>query len=353
MKNEENINKYLEFKQMTNRSRKGVISRGTLKLYRVNLQYLEKALGNKSFKDATENDILETIKNKSPATKNNRLIVYRDFYRWLFNLDRQEPLPQFLKRLNLVRISKDDIEYRQKIISEAEYNKLLDFAFNPMYKAIIETLWITGGRKGAVQSIKSDGVSYDGKYTRIILWTSKTETREVIYPDRAEHLLLWAESLQPFRGEKGKPLFATKKNGADGENYKQINDQFAYNFLQRIAKNAGIRSIRPHDFRHTKISAMLKDGVPETHVKTLLGFTKNTDMLRIYDHNRLKDYEEWMMDHETDSKPTYQLLEKQKKTLEEKHDKEINKLQETMEKLQRDLLEVKLKQVQQLQREKI
>jgi len=28
----------------------------------------------------------------------------------------------------------------------------------------------------------------------------------------------------------------------------------------------------------------------------------------------------------------YQLLEKQKKTLEEKHDKEINKLQETMEK---------------------
>ena len=133
MNNGENINKYLDFKQTTNSSKKGVISKGTLKLYRMNLEYLENTLGNRSFEDATEDDVLKTIKNKSPATKNNRLIVYRDFYRWLLNIDEYEALPQFLRRLKLVKIIKDDIEYREKIISEVEYNKLLNFAFNPLH----------------------------------------------------------------------------------------------------------------------------------------------------------------------------------------------------------------------------
>jgi len=353
MENNELIEKYFEFKRTTNKSRKGIISENTLKLYEMNLSFLIKELKGRSFKEATEQDILNIIKGKKPATKNSRLITYRDFYRWLYKLDEHQPLPKFIRRLKPGKIRCDDIEYREKVISENDYEKLLNYAKDPMQKAILEAFWITGGRRMAVQTIKSDGVWYDGEFTHVILWTSKSIAREVIYENRAEHLLLWSESLQPFKGKKGKPLFVVRKKGIDREEYKQINDQYTYVFLNRLAKRAGInRKMTAHDFRHSRCTKMLKDGVPETHVKTLLGFEKNTAMLRIYDHNKLKDYEEWLEDKKQGSKPTYQLLEKQKKTLEEKHEKEISNLQQEMQKIRTELLEVKMKQVQELQRKK-
>ena len=341
MSNEKIIDDYIEFKTTTDRSKRGELSLQTIHLYRENLGYLQKQLGDRSFKQATENDILSILKDKAPATRNNRVVIYRDFYRWCFNVKDHQPLPDCITRIKPVKIQIDDIKYRDRIITEEEYQKLLSYADKPIYKAILELLWIAGGRAVASQSIYSNGVWYDGEYTHVVLPQSKSATREIIHPDRAEHLLLWSEELQPFKEQKRKPLFAVRKKGTGEEEYQQVNSQYTGNFLRRLCIKAHMRHLKPHDFRHTHITKMLKDGVPETHVKTLAGFSKSTEMLKIYDHNRLKDYEDWLKDKKKESKPTYQLLEKQKKTLEEKHEKEISHLKEQVELMNNALKDIK------------
>lgn len=339
------IEKYIEFKKINNRSKKGILSPKTQKLYQMNLGYLAKQLNGKTFKQTSENDIMDVLKDLKPRTKNSRIVIYRDFFKWLFDIDDYQPLPECIRRIKPVKIGIDDIKYRERVITEEEYDKLLKYAEKPLYKAILEALWVSGGRAVATQSIRSDGVWYDGEYTHIVLHQSKTDTREIIHPDRAEHLLLWAEDLQPFKGESGKPLFAVRKKGhgkyhKDSEEYAKINDQYTGNFLRRLCEKIGIRHLKPHDFRHTFITNMLKNNTPETHLKTLAGFSKSTDMLKVYDHNKLKDYKEWLKDRKAESKPTYQLLEKQKKTLEEKHEKEIDSLKEQVDIMNKALKDI-------------
>lgn len=174
---------------------------------------------------------------------------------------------------------------------------------------------------------------YDGTFTRVTLWKSKSIPIEVIHTGRAEHLILWSETLQLFKGQEDKPLFAVQY-GKDKEGkpiYKQVNDQYAHIILKRICKRANIRHIKPHDLRHTKCTNMLKEGIPETHVKTVLGFTKNTDMLKVYNYNKIKDYEEFLKAKKLETPPTYELLEKQKKTLENEYGEQIKEIKQRLD----------------------
>lgn len=307
-----------------------------MKLYKQVLTNFSNQLG-KPFEKATEEDILRHNEGKSQSTKNYRIVVLRDFYRWHLNLDDHKPLPKFIRRIKPRKIKKNDIKYRQRVISEEEFQRLLDFATSQIHKAGIELLWATGGRKEAIQTIQSDGVTYDGEYTRITFVKDKTTEREYPYPGRLKHLLLWAEELQPFKGQKGKPLFAVSQHIRDKAGniietrYKQVHDQYLYIVIKRLCKRAGLRHIRTHDFRHTWITNQLKNGMPITHICSLAGLEKNSDVLKIYDHNKTKDYEEWMKDKKSEIKPTYELLEKQKETLEKKHEKKIEALKEVLQ----------------------
>jgi site-specific recombinase XerD len=337
MKNEDSINDFINFKTITNKSNKGKISNKTLKKYKDDLTNYSNFL-NKLFKQATEKDILNFLSRYEQTTRNGKIIVLRCFYRYLYNLDENEKLPNCIRRIKPIRLKKDEIKYRERIITEEEYDKLLKYATQPIHKAIIEALWITGGRRNAIQSIKSNGVWYDGEFTHVVLSTSKTETREFIHEDRAEYLLLWAEEMQPFKNEENKPLFSVKIKGKENQ-YKQVNEKYTNKILKCLCEKIPDinKKITPHDFRHTRTTNMLKNGVPETHVKTLLGFTKNTDMLNIYDHNRLKDYQEWLEERKKQTKPTYELLEKQKQTIEEKHQNEINNLKMQLQQQQNSI----------------
>ena len=94
---------------------------------------------------------------------------------------------------------------------------------------------------------------------------------------------------------------------------------------------ASKEKITPHDFRHTCITNHCKNGTPETHIKSIMGLKKNTEVLRIYDHNKTKAYEEYLRKKGLETKPTYELLVEQKKTLEEKHQKQIDGIMKMME----------------------
>jgi integrase len=237
----------------------------------------------------TKEDIEDQLDGYKQTTKNQNIIVLRDFFRWLYDLEDGEPLPPCIKNIKPRAIEIDDVKYAERVVTPNEYASLLEHCNKPMHRALIEALWVSGGRKDEIQPLRVGDVSYDGNVTRILIRNSKTQSREIIHPGRAENLLKWTETLCPFVGQKDKPLFVSKLGG----DYRQIHDRFAWDLLDDLCRRIPMRHIKPHDIRHTCATNYLKNGVPDTHVKTLMGWKKNSSMLRVYDHNGIKDYEAW------------------------------------------------------------
>lgn len=340
VENQTIIEKFLKHKQEFSRSkREDGITKESLQRYRSALTLLSNNL-NKPFKEATQQDILNHLSEYKQRTKNFRITLFREFYQWLFNLEDTDPLPDCIRKVKIRTIEIDEIKYREKIVTETEYNLLMDNCTKPMYKAIIEALWCFGSRKNGIRSLLVKDVTFDGVFTKIVIREDKTQPREVVYKGRCEHLLKWKESLCPLRDDPNAPLFVSRKNPGDfNEHYEQVCEDYIYDMLKRMCERSGLRQIKPHDFRHTCATRLLKDGVPTTHVCSQLGWKKNTAMVKVYDHNSVKDYQDYLMKKSqgNDVKPTYELLEKQKKDLEGKYQKQVSSLQDQMKEMRDDM----------------
>ena len=323
MGNETLIENFLEYKKQHNRSkRKEGLSERTLELYRVNLNALNRDIKNKPFKQVTKQDIEKHLNKYEQNTKNSLIPLFQQFFRFVYHLDKDDKLPDCIRSFEIRRIDGNNIESAERIVTPNEYALLMEQCRKPIHKAILEAVWVCGGRLNEVHSMRVGGVSFDGRFTKIIVYKSKTTPREISYDGHAEHLLKWHDSLCPFVGQKDKPLWVVQWKGE----LKPVNDKYLWDVIDNACKKTGLRHITTHDFRHAVASKMLKNGVPDTFVKLTMGWTRDSQMLRVYDHNKNKDYEEWMKRREQQIKLPYELLEKQKQELEKKHEKEIQDL---------------------------
>ena len=327
------IENFLNYKKKNNSSnREDGISPMTIHVYRMDLSALDKKI-KKPFKQMKQEDIEYFLDEYKQGTKNHYIPLFRAFFRWLYTLEEDDTLPDVIRRIKPRAIKKDEIAFSERVITPEEYNAIIEGCNKPMHRALIESLWISGARKEEIQNIQVGDVSYDGHYTTIKLRVSKTNTREVIHPGRAEHLLKWRETLSPFHDKPDELLFQTYLEGK----YKPIDTSYTWEVLDAVCKRLHMRHVKVHDFRHTRATMLLREGIPDTHVKTLLGWTKNSSMLRVYDHNKIKDVKEWMDRKNRNIKPTYELLEKQKNELETKHERELQALKKQVTGIEQEM----------------
>lgn len=321
--NNELIDSYISFKKIENDSK------SSLKLKKSWLNKFNKDIKNKPFNKVTKQDIINHISNYKPNTIINKKALIIDFYRYILNLDKDEQLPKFLKNIPTPKIRKDEIEYRERCITENEYLILLEFCHSPKHKAILETLYNFGIRKSELISMNYKDVSYNGINTKITVRKSKTSTRDVIISGRSKHLLNWIETFYPDKDKPNQPLFYSNDNNRNTR-YSKVSIN---KFLERLTKKSGLdKHITPHDFRHTSITNHLKNGIPDTHVKTIMGLSKDSKMLNVYDHNKLRDYEEYLKTKNKETPSTYEKLEEQKNKLEEEYQKQLNEIKENQNK---------------------
>jgi site-specific recombinase XerD len=297
------------------------------------LRSWNKHLKNKNYKETTEQNVIEYLSKYSEQNYNPRLSILRNFYRWYLKLEENE-LPIFLKRLKLKSITKirrrNKMKYREKLITEEEYQTLLDNCTKYKHKAIIETLFLFGIRNSELRSMKIKGVEYTEQgNTKIIVYESKTKPRTVIYDGRAEYLLTWVNNYHPHRNKENAKEHFVFNSMLEKPYLTQGIDAI----LRRACKRAGLRRIVPHDFRHTCISYHRKNGTPQTHIEENFGLIEGSKMMEVYDHNDSKDYEEWLYQRKQEIKPTFVVLKKR----EEKHEKEIKQLQEENKQIQEQL----------------
>lgn len=175
----------------------------------------------------------------------------------------------------------------------------------------------------------------DGEFTRITARKSKTKPRDVVYKGRLDHLMTYVESYQPYKGQKGKPLWV----GRGGERFSK---RGVLNMVERVSKYAGLeRRVNNHDFRHSSITNDLKNGVPTTHVETKHGLVHGSLVIQRYDHNKTKQFEDWLKNNRgRQEADTYEALKIQKETIEKQHQKEIDNMKQQIEAMQQALKKI-------------
>jgi len=318
--NENKLKLYTNFLKSTDNTEE--TNKHTIQVLR---SYLSK-LKTKPLEKTKEQDIINYLSKFNETTFSPRLSIIRKFYRYTLKID-DNTLPPFLKRIklksNLKIRRKREILYREKLVSDEKYHQLIDHAKTYQHKAIIETFKLFGLRNSELRNMKINGVTYNNGLTKITIPKSKTTPRESIYDGRAEHLLTWIENYHPNRIDKNSYVFTSINN-------KQYTSPGIYLILRRTAELAKLKPIKPHDLRHTYITNARKNGIPDTHIENNTGLIQHSDMIKVYDHNQIKDYEEWLIQRQQDTKPTYESLKKQKQELETKQQKEIEELKKKM-----------------------
>ncbi len=299
--NEKKIQDYCEYRLDEER-----VEETTVKLNRHILTKFAETL-DKPFKKATHKDIRKFLNSYADRTKDLYIIVLRRFYRWLFKSDE---LPECIKGFKLQskrsRAQQDnDITRKERIVTPEEYEKLQSVTKNPQFKAIFETLYLFGCRISELTSMKATGVDDDGEIVTIDLRDSKTKPRVTGINVRPKYLLDWYNTYQPYKGQKDKPLWVSKKGTL-------INKGVVNSELMRFSDKAEIgRNISPHDFRHTAITRALDKGMPTTHVEELYGFETGSAVISVYDHNDQKSAMQYLRRAQVKQRPpSYKELKK-------------------------------------------
>lgn len=310
------------------------LSGNTLKFCDEKLRLFDRYI-DKKFDDVNREDVINFLSPYAQSSQLNILLLIKRFYKFINKLDEYDKPPKFLRSIKLKKPKIDKVKYRERIISEELYRLLIDNATSPKHKAMLETLWNFGVRQDEWRNMNISDVVYDGKRTKITVRKSKTESRDVVYDGRSDYLLTYIENYYPseLKKDKNSPLWIGRDNNRYG--YSCLNSYF-----RNFCKKLGISHIKPHDFRHTYITNHRRNGTPDTHIENMAGLVQGSGMLKVYDATNTKDYEEWLDKKGKEYKPTFELLEKQKKTLEEKHQKEIDSLKKNNVKLKKEFDEL-------------
>jgi integrase/recombinase XerD len=145
-------------------------------------------------------------------------------------------------------------------------------------RALLLTLYEGGMRIGEIGTLTWGDVKFDEKGVVITVKSQKTEKARYLRLVMArEHLARWKADY-PGEARADAPVFISTRR--EPLAYSTLTKQ-----IQRIAKRAGMeKRITPHLFRHSRITDLVREGLPESTIKMMMWNNQGTDMLNRYTH---------------------------------------------------------------------
>jgi integrase len=262
------------------------------------LYFLQKfsAMLGKPFDQATKDDIKNLVvlidkrKDLTEASKVDRKIIIKRFYKWLKTNDQEyPPETKWIKcslKNNLCRLPEEPL-------TQEDVSKLADAATRPRDKAFVQCLYETGCRVGELLTIQIKNIAFDG-YGAVLRVTGKTGDRRVRIVSSAPALATWLD-FHPFKTDPEAYVWARKlHNGAKDKLPCGYNSTLL--ILRRLAKKAGLnKKVNPHLFRHSRATA-LANRLTEAQMKAHFGWVAGSDMAGVYVHLSGRDVDEAILD---------------------------------------------------------
>ena len=231
--------------------------------YLVNIKNIK--LQNINFNTITRDVIieflnyLETVKNISTRTRNQRLAAIKSFYQYCLyeEIDNVDNINKVLS----IKVKKTP-ETVTDYLTEEELKKFLD-SIDKSSKigfrdyVLIVLLYDTGARADEIRKLTLEDIRLDSGY--IILNGKGKKQRIVQVMDNTKELLI--RYIDIFRPKSY--LFNNKNNVQ--------NEMFVYNVIQKYNKVISNKKITPHALRRTRATHLLDHSVPIVHIQELLG----------------------------------------------------------------------------------
>ena len=203
----------------------------------------------------------------------------KKFFKWL----EKEELVNWFSFGNVdPKVSPHDL------ITEKEFEAMLNACRNSRDRALISLLYESGARIGEVGSMRVKDVSFDEYGAIVWLPESKTQKRKLRIVYASSYLSSWLSD-HPLKDNPETALWIklSGKKALQPMVYKDLHTQ-----IRKITRRAGIKKrIYPHLFRHTRATRLLSR-VPETIGAKYMGWVNGSKMVGIYVHLASEDVDE-------------------------------------------------------------
>jgi len=237
----------------------------------------------KSLDTLTEDEfnlLLVTLQNEK-GLKQSGLRNYKKVTKKFFNVITLGEPPNWVRKLQLKNI--DSPVQPSDLLTQEEFDRLMDTCRHPRDKALIAVLADAGIRVGALASCRIKNVEFN-QYGAII-YLSNTGQSNKTTPAKGipltwstGYLNQWI-AVHPYSEDPEAPLWITHDKNQEAMSYQSF-----LRTVKKLGKAAGIKKrVHPHCFRHLAVTNWILDGYNEQEIKHRAGWSKgSTRMFKIY-----------------------------------------------------------------------
>ncbi|MCK9543303.1 MAG: site-specific integrase [Novosphingobium sp.] len=184
---------------------------------------------------------------------------------------------------------------KRKIVTfgEGDIDKLILACTRQRDKAMISLLYEGGFRIGEIGTMVWDQIQIDnyGIILRENFKTGKMRTLRLV--ECKQDVLLWMNEYKATIGEPvgDAPVFLNKQN--EPHRYAGLKKHIRY-----LANKAGVTiQFTPHSFRHTRVTDLRRQKVPDTVIGLMIWGDPNAEELKTYTHMGFEDVNSTMLEY--------------------------------------------------------
>ena len=255
-----------------------------IKLDKLNIYDIEKwkqEMNSRNLATSTKNDLMKYLKSTLNYGTKWYDFNFTSMYNKIVNFTNPNEIPK-----------------EMQFYTYEEFKKFISVEDDLKYKSIFETLYYCGLRKGELRALTWDNVDFEEKTLfikknivnvegQMLVTTPKTRSSNRIIP--VPKVLL--EDLMKLK-EKNKGYYSFSESWYVFGDVSPISASVLGKRKKIIAKRAGVKEIRIHDFRHSCASLLINNGANVVMIAKYLGHTKIDETLNTYSHmfkNKLDD----------------------------------------------------------------
>jgi integrase/recombinase XerD len=232
-------------------------------------------------KECTTQNLIKGINDVEKIWKQNtrRLRIYYllEFAHWLVDEGYNSKIN--VKKLDTIKPPKADkaTKTASQMIPEGKIDEMIRSCQNSRDRALISFMYEGALRPIEVREATWDQIIFD-EYGAIFNTSKKTgKPRYIRLISYYGYLATWKADYHPGKPEGSARVFVT---GAG----KILSRQYFDNIIARAADEAGLSGVFPYILRHSRITAMVTQKIPESVIKLQAWGSLSTPMMQTYTH---------------------------------------------------------------------
>jgi integrase len=233
------------------------------------------------FKQCKTQDIIKAINAIETRWKQNtrRLRIYylKEFAHWLIDEGYNSTIN--IKKLDSIKPPTADkaTKTASQMIPEEKIDEMIRSCKNPRDRALISFMYEGALRPIEVREATWDQITFD-QYGAIFNTSKKTgRPRYIRLISYYGYLAAWKADYHPGTPKGNARVFVTGTG-------KILSRQYFDSIIARAAQTAGLKGVFPYIIRHSRITAMVTQKIPESVIKLQAWGNIATPMMATYTH---------------------------------------------------------------------